>query len=387
MQSMQLRYGLNPAQSPACAEPTGPNGSPIRVVNGQPSYINLLDALNGWQLVREARAALGRPAAASFKHVSPAGAAVAGAIDPADAARYGLSDADISPITSAYLRARDADPKSSYGDFVALSDPVDTQLAQTIGGLVCDGIVAPGYAPEALERLRRKKNGNFLIIEAEPRFEPPQTESREVFGLTITQQRDPIVLEKSLLGPAADTLPAGVADDLLFGMIVLRYTQSNSVCYVRDGATLGIGAGQQSRVDCTRLAGQKVDTWWLRRHPVVRGLTFVPGVKRQDRINWQIRFVEGDLTVDERALLSSVLAEPAEPLSAAQRAEWLAELSGVSFVSDGSLPFRDNVDHARRHGVDYIAEPGGSIRSDEVAEAAAQHGVTIIRTGVRLFHH
>ncbi len=360
---MQLRYGINPHQS---ARAEAVDRWPIRVVNGSPSYINLLDALNGWQLVRAAGRALGLPAAASFKHVSPAGAAVAD----------GLADA--------YTRARDADPKSSYGDFVAVSEPVDAELAELLGGVVSDGIVAPGFAAGTVEVLRRKKNGRFLIVEVDPGFVPPVEETREVFGVRISRE----VAEPEL---TAELLPGdlteGAARDLLLGLVVARFTQSNSVCYVRDGVTIGIGAGQQSRVDCTRLAGAKADVWWLRRHPAVRALRFRPEVRRQDRINWGIRFAEGDMTEAEWGLFREALVSGVEVLGARERAAWVAKLDGVAFASDGALPFRDNVDHARRHGVRFIAEPGGSVRSGEVAQACAEHGITLVRTGVRLFHH
>ena len=384
---MHLRYGLNPQQTPADVEPIGAGTAPISVLNGGASYINMLDAISGWRLVHDAHDALGVPVAASFKHVSPAGVGIAGPVAAEDARRYGVSDTEISPITSAYLRARDADPKSSYGDFVAVSHPVDLQLAGTLAGLVCDGIVAPDFEPGTVELLSRKKNGAFLAMRADPAFVPPETEVREAFGLRLTQPRDPVRLDATVLGDAADQLPADVVQDMVLGMIVLRYTQSNSVCYVRDGITLGIGAGQQSRVDCTRLAGAKVDTWWLRRHPVVAAMQFRDDVRRQDRINWQIRFVEGDLTPEETDRLGEVLAVPVDPLTPEQRADWLGRLGGVTFASDGSLPFRDNVDHAHRHGVSHIVEPGGSIRSDEVAAACAEHGISIVCTGIRLFQH
>ncbi|GAA1946359.1 phosphoribosylaminoimidazolecarboxamide formyltransferase [Kitasatospora viridis] len=385
---MQLRYGMNPHQQAAPAEPVHPGRWPVRVVNGAPSFINLLDALNAWQLVREAHRATGRVAAASFKHVSPAGAALAGPVEAAVAEPYGLDPAALSEVTAAYLRARDADPKSSYGDLVAVSHPVDLQLAELLGTLVCDGVVAPGYAPGAVERLSRKKGGRFLVLEADPELEPPAEETREVLGLRLTQQRDAAELTPALLTPVsgAPLTPAATADALL-GLAVLRHTQSNSVCYLHDGVAVGIGAGQQSRVDCTRLAGAKTDTWWLRRHPAVRGLAFRDGVRRQDRINWQIRYLDGDLTADEQGRFAEALTAPPSPLTAAERADWLARLDGVLFASDGALPFRDNVDHAHRHGVTTIVEPGGSIRSDEVAGACAELGITLVRTGLRLFHH
>lgn len=362
---MRLRYGMNPRQATATAEPVIPGTGPARLVHGEPSMINLLDALNAWQLVREAGRLLDRPAGASFKHVSPAGAAAAGPLDDVAAGLFGAGTG-ISGVASAYLRARDCDPRSSYGDFAAVSHPVDDDLAGALEGLVCDGIIAPGYAPGTVARLSRKKSGRFLVLEADPAFTPPPAETREVFGVRLTQDRDTGELSRDLLADAP--LPAGAADDLLLGMTVLRYTQSNSVCYARDGMTLGIGAGQQSRVDCTRLAGAKADTWRLRRHPAVAGLAFAPGARRQDRVNAQVRFIEEDLDPGEKAA-------------------WLSGRDGVAFASDGYLPFRDNVDEARRHGVSFIAEPGGSLRSDDVAAACREHGIVLARTGLRLFHH
>jgi phosphoribosylaminoimidazolecarboxamide formyltransferase/IMP cyclohydrolase len=384
---VELRYGTNPHQA-AHAVPVTPGTWPVRVLHGEPSFINLLDALNGWQLVRQASRALGRPAAASFKHVSPAGAAVAGPVDEVAAEPYGLAGADVGALTSAYLRARDADPRSSYGDFAAVSHPVDTELAELLAGIFCDGIIAPGFEPGTVERLGAKKKGRLIVMEADEEFVPPAREEREVFGLRLTQDRDDARLSAALLdqGPEG-VLPAEAGEDLLLGLVVLRFTQSNSVCYVRDGMTLGIGAGQQSRVDCTRLAGAKTDTWWLRRHPAVRALAFRPDVRRQDRINWRLRFIEGDLTPDEDERLSRALSEPVGALTPQDRARWLRDLDGVAFASDGALPFRDNVDHARRHGVRYIAEPGGSIRSDEIEAACREHRITLVRTGLRLFHH
>jgi phosphoribosylaminoimidazolecarboxamide formyltransferase/IMP cyclohydrolase len=384
---MDVRYGINPQQA-AYAEPVRPGQWPVRVLHGSPSYINLLDALGGWQLVQEASRALNRPSAASFKHVSPAGAAVAGPVDEVTAELYGVDRRGVGALTSAYLRGRDADPKSSYGDFAAVSHPVDTELAELLSRVFCDGIIAPGYAPGTVETLGKKKNGRFLVMEADETFTPPQQEIREVFGLRLGGQRDEVTLSAALLDNiVCGALPTTAREDLLLGLAILRYTQSNSVCYLRDGMTLGIGAGQQSRVDCTRLAGAKTDTWWLRRHPAVRALAFRPDVRRQDRINWQIRFIEGDLTPDESMRLSNALIAPADELTDTQRVEWLTGLKEVAFVSDGFLPFRDNVDHAHRHGVAYLAEPGGSIRSTEVQDACHQHRITLVRTGLRLFHH
>jgi AICAR transformylase/IMP cyclohydrolase PurH len=398
---VELRYGINPEQA-ANAVPVVPGEWPVRVLHGEPSFINLLDALNSWQLVREASQSLEKPAAASFKHVSPAGAAVAGAVDEVTAELYGVDSSSVGELTSAYLRARDADPKSSYGDFAAVSHPVDLELADVLKGVVCDGIIAPGFEPGTVERLSRKKQGRFLVMEVDQEFVPPREEAREVFGLRLTQERHPSSkAELDLI--TGEALPDGAVEDLKLGMAVMRYTQSNSVCYLRDGMTIGIGAGQQSRVDCTRLAGAKADIWWLRRHPAVRSLTFRDEIRRQDRINWQVRWCEGDLTAEEEQRLQRELSEPAreiethrlgreliEPaqaLTAEQRAEWIRRLDGVAFVSDGALPFRDNVDHAHRHGVRYIAEPGGSIRSAEVEAACREYGISLARTGLRLFHH
>jgi phosphoribosylaminoimidazolecarboxamide formyltransferase/IMP cyclohydrolase len=316
---VQLRYGMNPHQA-ATMTPLG-GTPPFAVVSGSPSYINVLDALTGWQLVREASSALGLPAAASFKHVSPAGAAVAGPVDSVMRTTFRV-DA-VGPVTSAYVRARDADPKSSYGDFVAVSHPVDAELADLLRRLVCDGIIAPGYDEGVVEVLAAKKGGSFLILEADPAFQPAPEEVREVYGVRLTQERDALPLDPEL--------PDAAARDLLLGMNVARYTQSNTVVMVKDGMSIGIGAGQQSRIDCTRLAGEKAALWWSRRS-----------------------------------------ADP---------------LTGVSMVSDGAIPFVDNIAEAHRHGVRYLAEPGGSIRSGEVAAACAELGVRLSQTGVRLFRH
>ncbi|WBQ07557.1 5-aminoimidazole-4-carboxamide ribonucleotide transformylase [Kribbella sp. CA-293567] len=351
---MHLRYGINPHQ-PATVSALGP--SPFTVLHGSPSYINVLDAANAWQLVREARHAFGVPAATSFKHVSPAGAALAGPLDETIRTTYAVGTT--SPVTSAYLRARDADPKSSYGDFVAVSHPVDRDLADVLRRLTCDGIIAPGYDAGVVGTLSAKKRGTFLILEADPAFEPPLEEVRELYGLRLTQHRDAEPLTRSLLVP---DLPDQAARDLLLGLIVLRYTQSNSIALLKDGMAIGIGAGQQSRIDCTRLAGQKADTWWLRRAITVRS----------------------DLPLSAR--IAHQLAE-VDRLSAVDRAAWLDRLTEVAMTSDGAIPFADNIDEAHRHGVRHLAEPGGSIRSAEVTTACAAVGMTLSRTGIRLFHH
>jgi phosphoribosylaminoimidazolecarboxamide formyltransferase / IMP cyclohydrolase len=381
---MQLRYGINPHQAARIVseDPAGP----VRVRYGQPSYINLLDALSGWQLVREASAAAGLPAAASVKHVSPAGAAVSGELDEVALETWGLH-ADAGPLTSAYARARDADPKSSFGDMVAVSGPVDAELAGLLRRVVADGIVAPGFAPGVAAALAAKKGGAFLVLEADPDWVPPRAERRDVLGLTIEQDADLAPITAQLLAGGSETLPGPVQRDALLGLATARYTQSNSVALVRDGLTLGIGAGQQSRVDCVRLAAGKARAWWLRRHPHVRALAQVPGMSRQERLNWQLRLADGDMTPGQLAEFGRLFPGHDPELDRAERSYWAGLLSGVTLVSDGFLPFRDNIDHASRAGVRHVIEPGGSSRSDEVAAACGEHGMTLTRTGLRLFRH
>jgi len=383
---MDLRYGTNPEQ--AARASLGEPGSPARVVWGEPSYINVLDALGGWQLVREASRALRSPAATSFKHVSPAGAAVAGDVDEVMQAVWEVTGSELSPIASAYVRARDCDPKSSFGDFVAVSEPVDHSLAEMLGSVVSDGIIAPGFDPGTVEILSVKKGGRFLVLEADPAFEPPEWEQRDVFGIRLEQQTKRAAIDtKTVAAGSPSEVPERALADLVLAMITARFTRSNSVTYARDGMVLGVGAGQQSRVDCTKLAGAKVDTWWLRRHPNVRGLRFRSTVRRQDRINWQIRYLEGDMTPAEHDRLhDAVEAEPG-PLGANDRRSWLDQLDEVVLASDGYIPFRDNIDQAALHGVRYIAHPGGSTRSIEVEATCAEHGITLVDTRVRLFHH
>jgi phosphoribosylaminoimidazolecarboxamide formyltransferase/IMP cyclohydrolase len=360
----------------------------MKVVSGQPSYINLLDALNGWQLVRDASIALGKAAAASFKHVSPAGAAAAGVLDQVMEQTWDVRGSELTPAASAYPRARDCDPKSSFGDMVAVSDPVDRSLAEVLQGVVSDGIVAPGFEPGAVEMLAKKKRGEFLIVEIDSNWDPPEWEAREVFGVRLEQQsaRAPISAETIRFGVPGDVSEQAVSD-LLLAMITARYTQSNSVAYAKDGIVLGVGAGQQSRVDCTKLAGTKVDTWWLRRHEKVRSIAFKEDVRRQDRINWRIRYIEGDMTESERTrFIDAVEADPAA-LSANERRSWLAQLDELALASDGYIPFRDNIDQAALHGVRYLVQPGGSARNDEVAAACQEHQITVVSSGIRLFHH
>ena len=379
-----LRYGCNPHQTHAAFEPS----AGVRIRAGQPSFVNMLDGLNAWQLVRELKDALAMPAAASFKHVSPAGAAVAVPL-PADLQRaYEVEGVTLTPLATAYARARGTDPKSSFGDFVALSEPVDAATANYLKSVVSDGVIAPGFEPGAFETLARKKGGAFVVLEANPAYEPPPLESRQVFGITLTQARnDHRITGADLANVVCGSLSEDAKRDLLLGLIALKYTQSNSVAFTSDGQTIGVGAGQQSRVDCTTLAGAKADVWRLRRHPNVQNLRFRSGAKRQERINWRVRYIEGDMAAAEQTAFASALTEPASTLSAEERAAWLANPAGVSMASDGFIPFRDNVDCAQRHGVRFIAQPGGSARDAEVASACREYGIAMAHTGVRLFHH
>jgi phosphoribosylaminoimidazolecarboxamide formyltransferase / IMP cyclohydrolase len=377
-----MRYGMNPHQSARIVAGGGP-----RVVNGEPSMINYLDALNAFELVREADDATGRPAAASFKHVSPAGAALAGAVDAAAARAWRVDEGEGGSLLSAYVRARDADPRSSFGDVAALSRPVDLATAEFLRTVICDAVIAPGYEPGAAGILAAKRGGRFLVLEADPRQVPPATERRDVLGITIEQDRDTV--------PAATVLPGDGAlsetaqADALLGLASLRYTQSNSVVLVRDGAAIGIGAGQQNRVDCVRLAGAKARTWWLRRHRYVDDLPGVSGMGRQDRLNWQMMLAGREMTASQLEEFGSLFGSEARSRydHPAWREDRAAALSGVTMTSDGYLPFRDNVEHAAAAGVTMIVEPGGSARTSEVADAAAARGIVHIQTGLRLFHH
>jgi phosphoribosylaminoimidazolecarboxamide formyltransferase/IMP cyclohydrolase len=385
---MQLKYGTNPHQKYAAAEPLDPKHSPVELLNGTPSLINYLDALNAWQLVREAKLAVGLTAAASFKHVSPAGAAVAVPLDDTLRRVYEVEDKDLTPAALAYVRARGADPKCSFGDFVALSDVVDRGTAEFLKGVVSDGIIAPGYEPEALELIKGKKKGAFIVMQADAAYEPPARESREIFGLRLTQDRNAQrVSAKELENVVVGSLHPDATRDLLLGLVTLKYTQSNSVGFAVGGQMIGVGAGQQSRVDCTKLAGSKAAAWHLQRHPKVLGLRFKPSVKRQERINFRVRYIEGDLTRFEREAFAQALEAPAEPLSASERLGFLAGVEGVSLVSDGFIPFRDNIEHAQKHGVSFIAQPGGSTRDDEIEAACSEYGIALVHTKLRLFHH
>jgi phosphoribosylaminoimidazolecarboxamide formyltransferase / IMP cyclohydrolase len=382
-----MRYGMNPHQSASIVAGHAP-----RVINGEASMINYLDALNAFELVREADGATGKPAAASFKHVSPAGLAIAGAVDATAARiwrvdRVGEAEEGDGGLLSAYVRARDADPKSSFGDVVALSRPVGLDTAEFLRTVICDAVIAPGFEPAAVGILATKRGGSFLILEAAPGRVPPSRERRDVLGVTIEQDRDTVPVTTVL--PDDGTLNETTRTDALLGLVALRYTQSNSVAFVRDGAAIGIGAGQQNRVDCVRLAAAKARTWWLRRHPFVDDLPGADGMGRQDRLNWQIRFAGQEMTAAQLAEFVSLFGEQAraryeEPT---WRDEWVAILTHVTMASDGYLPFRDNVEHAAAAGVTTIGEPGGSTRTSEVAASAAAHSIAHVQTGLRLFHH
>jgi phosphoribosylaminoimidazolecarboxamide formyltransferase / IMP cyclohydrolase len=382
---MELRYGMNPHQS---ARVVTAVDSPVRVVHGTPSMINCLDGLNAWQLVREARTATDAPAAASFKHVSPAGVAIAGAVDETMRQTWGLGEANTGSLTTAYVRARDVDPRSSFGDMIAVSDPVDEELADMLTKVVSDGIVAPGFTPGTVAALARKKNGTFLVLEVDPHYQAPEWEHCEVFGVRLEQQRDVLPLTADLLR-VVDGPPLSQQQicDALLGMVTMRYTQSNSVALVKDGMTLGIAAGQQSRVDSTKLAGRKSRLWWRRRHPAIRGLSFPAAMSRQDRLNWQISVAENEMAPPQRAAMSSIAESDDFGIDDGQLTSWDDELSDVTMVSDGYVPFRDNVDHAWTYGVTCIVEPGGSSRTSDVRDACRELGITLAHNNLRLFHH
>jgi phosphoribosylaminoimidazolecarboxamide formyltransferase/IMP cyclohydrolase len=385
---MRLKYGCNPHQAYSVAEALEEGKAPLRLLNGTPSLINFLDALNAWQLVAELRAALGLAAATSFKHVSPAGAAVAVDLSESLARAYEVEGRELTPAALAYVRARGADPKSSFGDFVALSEPVDEATADFLKGVVSDGIVAPDYESAALKTLAAKKGGAFVVLRADLDFRPPERETREVFGMRLVQDRNNRAITLADLDHVVcGELTEAAKRDLVLGLIALKYTQSNSMGYALEGQMIGIGAGQQSRVDCTKLAGAKADAWHLGRHPKVLGLRFRKSVKRQERINWRVRFIEGDLTRFEEQGLHEALDGPLEMLTGDERQAWLAELDEVCLVADGFIPFRDNIDHASRHGVRYIAQPGGSARDAEIEVACREYGISLAHTDLRLFHH
>ena len=380
---LTLRYGANPHQAPARAY-RGGGPLPFVVRNGAPGYVNLLDALNAWQLVRELRAATGLAAAASFKHVSPAGAAVAAPLSDAERAAC-FAPRELSPLATAYARARGADRVSSYGDWIALSDRVDESAARLIRPEVSDGVIAPGYAPAALDLLAAKKGGGYHVLEVDAGYRPPPVERRTVFGVTLEQARNDCAFDTQAL--AAAGLPAAAARDLVVGLIALKYTQSNAVCLCARGQTIGVAAGQQSRIACTRLAIAKARTWLLRQHPQARALRFRRGVRRADRDTAIAGYVDRGLRgAADRALAAHLLKRP-ERIDAAEERRWIAGFPALGLCSDGFLPHRDNVDAAAEFGVRYVAQPGGSSFDAAVEAACREHGVIMVKTGVRLFHH
>lgn len=390
MQELELKYGCNPNQKPARVFVK--NGDiPFTVLNGKPGYINLLDAMNSWQLVQELKQATGLPAAASFKHVSPAGAAVAAPLPEILQKVYFVEGIELSPIATAYIRARGADRMSSYGDFVALSDECDAQTASFLAREVSDGIIAPSYSAEALEILKTKRKGTYLVLQMDTSFKPAELEQKEVFGITFEQKRNDVEITEDCLKEIptkSKTFTEAAKRDLLIALITLKYTQSNSVCYAKDGQAIGIGAGQQSRVHCTRLAGNKADVWHLRQHPKVLALPFKDEVRRPDRDNAIDVYIgeewEDLLETDD---WKRVFAEKPEPLTREEKKEYLKTISGVALGSDAFFPFGDNVERAHKSGVEFIAQAGGSIRDDNVIETADKYGITMAFTHIRLFHH
>lgn len=390
MKELELKYGCNPNQKPARVF-MKEGELPFTVLNGKPGYINLLDAMNSWQLVQELKEATGLPAAASFKHVSPAGAAVAAPLSDLLQKVYFVEGVELSPIATAYIRARGADRMSSYGDFVALSDECDAQTASFLAREVSDGIIAPSYSPEALEILKGKRKGTYLVLQMDRAYEPAELEQKEVFGITFEQKRNTVKLDEECLKdiPTQNKVIDEVAKrDLLIALITLKYTQSNSVCYAKDGQAIGIGAGQQSRVHCTRLAGNKADVWHLRQHPKVLALPFKAEVRRPDRDN----AIDVYISEEWEDLLETddwkrVFTEKPEPLTREEKKEYLKGITGVSLGSDAFFPFGDNVERAHKSGVSYIAQSGGSIRDDNVIETADKYNIAMAFTHIRLFHH
>lgn len=393
MKEFELKYGCNPNQKPSKIYMEDGSDLPIMVRNGKPGYINFLDAFNGWQLVSELKRATGVAAATSFKHVSPAGAAIGRELSDLEKKIYWVDDLEIefTPLASAYARARGADRMSSFGDFIALSDVCDVPTATIIKREVSDGIIAPGYEPEALEILKSKKKGNYNIIEIDPSYAPDPQEKKQVFGVTFEQGRNELVIDDAFFSNIVTEnkeLPQAAKDDLAISMITLKYTQSNSVCYVKNGGAIGIGAGQQSRIHCTRLAGSKADNWHLRQAPQVLELPFLESVGRADRDNAIDLYIGEDyMDVLADGAWQRVFSEKPPVFTAEEKKAYLSECSEVSLGSDAFFPFGDNIDRAARSGVRYVAEPGGSIRDDVVIEAANRHGMVMAFTGLRLFHH
>lgn len=392
MKELELKYGCNPNQKPAKIFMNDNKDLPVTVLSGRPGYINFLDALNGWQLVKELKEATGLPAATSFKHVSPAGAAVGLPLDDVLRKIYWVDDqGELSPLASAYARARGADRMSSYGDFIALSDVCDVSTANMIKREVSDGVIAPGYEPEALEILKSKKRGNYNVIQIDPAYVPAPIEKKQVFGITFEQGRNELNIDDKFFDNIVTEnkeLTEEAKRDLAISMITLKYTQSNSVCYVKDGQAIGIGAGQQSRIHCTRLAGQKADNWWLRQSPQVMGLQFKDEIRRADRDN-AIDIYMGDEYMDVLAdgVWENTFKVKPEVFTREEKRAWLDKLTDVALGSDAFFPFGDNIERAHKSGVKYIAQPGGSIRDDNVIDTCNKYGIEMSFTGIRLFHH
>lgn len=392
MQELELKYGCNPNQKPARIFMEGGQDLPITVLSGRPGYINFMDALNGWQLVQELKAATGLPAAASFKHVSPAGAAVGLPLSDVLKKIYWVEDlGDLSPLACAYARARGADRMSSYGDFIALSDVCDVDTAKMIRREVSDGVIAPGFEPEALKILQAKRKGGYNVIQIDEHYAPAAIERRQIFGVTFEQGHNNLVIDDGLLTELVTenkALPDAAKRDLIIALITLKYTQSNSVCYVKDGQAIGIGAGQQSRVHCTRLAGNKADNWYLRQAPQVLNLPFVDRIKRADRDNAIDLYIGEDyMDVLADGRWEAIFKVKPPVFTAEEKRAWLDTLSGVALGSDAFFPFGDNIDRAHKSGVQYVAQPGGSIRDDHVIDTCNQYGMVMAFTKVRLFHH
>jgi phosphoribosylaminoimidazolecarboxamide formyltransferase/IMP cyclohydrolase len=388
--SFSLRYGTNPQQAPARVFMKDGSDLPITVLGGSPGYINLLDAMNSWQLVRELKAALNLPAAASFKHVSPSGAAVATPLSDTLKKIYFVDDLELSPLATAYARARGADRLCSFGDFIALSDTVDVPTARLIAREVSDGVIAPAYEPAALEILKNKKQGKYTIVQIDPAYEPPALETRDVFGITFEQSHhDRLVTPADFANIVTERrdLPPDAIRDMTIAWITLKYTQSNSVCFVTEGQTIGVGAGQQSRIHCVRLAGQKADLWRLRQHPYVLDLPFKHNIKRPDRDNAIDQFLRDDITPNEKTSWSDIFVQTPRQLTLDEKREWLSKLDSVTLGSDAFFPFRDSIDRAAVSGVKNVLEPGGSARDNAVIQAANEYGMTMVFSGVRLFHH
>ena len=390
MKELDLKYGCNPNQKPARIY-MGQGDLPIEVLNGRPGYINLLDAFNGYQLVKELKEATGLPAATSFKHVSPAGAAVGLPLNEVEKKIYWVKEDSLSPIASAYARARGADRMSSFGDFIALSDECDVDTAKLIKREVSDGVVAPSFTEEALNILKEKKKGNYCVIRIDPSYKPADIEHKMVYGVTFEQNRNNLHINRDMFKDIVTknkNIPDNAVTDLLIAMITLKYTQSNSVCYCKDGQAIGIGAGQQSRIHCTRLAGQKADNWFLRQSPKVLNLPFKEGIGRPDRDNAIDVYIGTDsYEVLEDGAWERFFTERPEEFTLEEKREWLKKLTGVSLGSDAFFPFGDNIERAHRSGVSYIAEPGGSVRDDDVIATCDKYDIAMAFTGIRLFHH